>query len=415
MIKNIFYKFLFFALLFFQTYSIATLNLTVNAEAAQAQSSGKFIYLALSNFKLDIFSIIVIVSIILMFFQVKNLKNEHVANRRLITGIIIYSAYQAVIIIPLSYLDKQGSMKETFVSIVPRFSLLLIPLFLWSILPSFKKVGKVFTWVNLSALGLVIASFYNYSSGNFFTTNTGQVRFLSAGAPLVFAFVFVCSFFIRDKKFQHYIFMLLSLLGMVMANYRAAYFLLFAVFVGGLFVFIKQKAKLKPILSSLAVIGVVFVLFSQYGEFWGNFSQRLKSTSFLDENAQVRLDYWGLSFERFKDSPLNGSMAKNEFYRSMYVDEYPAPHSFIFEILSTQGIVGLIFILYFMVQSIVIAYRNRADESSLQMLLSLTFLILYSSFNPTFLNPWVLLTMIVQISVILFRNQFLNNDKKMLN
>lgn len=407
--KDFLFALPFFLILFCQTYLIATFNISIDPALAQAQSSYPYMgYLI----KVDFFTFFVFLSILCSINMMNKLRDEIGLRKKIIGFIFVYFVYQVIIILPLSYLDKMGSVRDIVFALVPRFALLLIPFFFWFVLPAFKKPEKLLNWFNLSAIFLVLGAYLNYRSGSVYATNTGQIRMLSAGSVAIFGLSFIINFFKSKRSFWNYLYIALSLLGLIAANYRAAYVFLFLVVLIGVWIMGKTGSRLKTFIMSILVIATILFSFAQNGVVWSSFYQRIESINLQDENAQVRFEYWRQAYDRFTDSPLNGSMAQGEYYRSMYVSDYPAPHNFVFEILPTQGVVGLLFILYLLTTSIVIGIRNRRDEMSLQMLLSLTFYVLFSTFNPIFLNPWVMPVLIVTVSVLLYRDKALSGGVK---
>lgn len=406
-VDRYFYIFLFFIILFFQTVLIATLGQNVDVATAQAMIPW-YVFILPSFLKVDMFTFAVLVSMISIFFLGHEFGKESSTNKKVLIPIIIYCLYQIIVVVPLSYLDGMHSIKQIIFALIPRFALLLIPLFMWRIVPAFKKIEKIFPWIAISALVLIIAAFINSKSGNTFTTNTGQIRYLTSGSVIVFATTFFINFFAKNKKLQNYIFIIVGLMGIMVANFRAAYVFLFFVTLIGLWLFVKAKNNFKTIILSVSVVCCLLFIVAQSGMMWENFSKRLESINMQDENATIRFEYWKLAYQKFTDSPLNGSLAKNEYYRSMYIADYPIPHNFIFEILPTQGLIGLAFFVYLLIQTLAIAYHNRSDEATLQMFLVLLFYVLFSTFNPTFLNPWTMLILITAVSVILIRNSELD-------
>jgi len=227
---------------------------------------------------------------------------------------------------------------------------------------------------------------------------------------LTFAMVFFVNLFPQKRRISNYFFVVLSSLGIIFANHRSAYTCLLLTTAIGAWLFKKAESRIKIVVLLIATTASIFLLFSQNLSIWDNFTQRLSSLNLQDENVQVRLEGWDLALERFREGPINGSLLSNEYYQPSYYDQIP-PHGFIFEILPTQGIVGLAFWIYLFIASLAIGYRNRYDEVSLQMFLTLLFYISFSLFNATLLNEWSVLILILAISIILYRNKILSKNQ----
>lgn len=403
-LRNFVFQALFFALLFFQTYLIAFFDQNINSPQLQQLNDNTSI--KVSHYSINLFIFVVFIAFFVVFFSLSKLKNEKIEGRRIISAIIAYIVYQFIIVLPLAYLYKIGSSKDLFYSFLTKSPLILVPLFLWFILPTFKKCSKVLGWISLSSIILLLAAIYNYNIGRVLITDTGQIRLLSGGAALIFATVFFVNLFTKNRSVWNFFFVIVGLLGIVSVNFRSAYlFLVLVVLVGALlYGSVKSRAKML-VLSFLTILSVIGII-SQNTIAWENFSNRIESISWQDGNVQGRIDDWKLAWQRFEDSPLNGSIIYNEYYRSIYYDHLP-PHNFILELLSTQGLIGTLFYLYVLFESFRTAYRNKQDQTSLQMFLVLMFYVLFASFNVTFLSQWTLLIMILAISIIFKRdNEF---------
>jgi len=401
-VKNLIFQAIFLALVIYQTYVIAIFDQSTQALTLQVQNSSPMVNLIF--IKLDFFVLISFVAALCLLPPFGKLKDEVGQIRRFIQIIFAYVLYQIIIIAPLSYLDGLISITGLAQAILFRMTILLIPFFLWFVLPRFKKIERVFSLINLSSLVLLAIAVINYNRGNYLLTNTGQIRLLWGGAVLIFAMVFFTNFFHKKKQFVHYFYIIASLLGVVFTNHRSAYIPLFLVILVGIWLFDQTRSRLKTATISLLIILSALFIFAQNGLIWENFTKRLASTNLQDENLQERIRGWQLSYEHFKDSPINGSMLKDEYYRPIHYDQMQ-PHGFIFELLPTQGIIGLLFYLYLLSHALIVAYKNRRDEVSLQMFLSLLFYILYSMFNVCLLNTWNMLILILAVSAILYRDK----------
>ncbi len=374
--------------------------------------------------KFSLFQIAFLPSIILVFLETfKYFKKGDIdENKKLIKIIIYYTMYQILVILPLSYIQFGLKPGEIFYQIIPRMYFLLIPFIYWFVVPLYKNINTPIKVIAYSSVPLLILSLYNYINGIYMVTNTGELRLVSGVAAIIFVFTLVTSFSIFSHTKNNVALIAVSLIGLVFVNHRSAYLMLGFVLILSIFISVintqKNKIKFSRIGASFVIIILLLIPLSQIPLIKENFTGRIMTAFDVeDPNARDRMMRWGLSFAYFLENPVNGSMLMNTYYA---VDEfrreqdlYP-PHNFIFEILSTQGIVGLLFISFTLYNILRIGYRNKSDPISIQMLLILIFYILYSLLNVTFLNTWNLLVLVFSSAIILARNKQLERPYKIL-
>jgi O-antigen ligase len=406
-------------LIVYQTYSIAFFyqrgagdNPTI-AEYEIANDLTALSYKGLAfrfgSLPINIYELVIVFVIILIIFNIHKY-SKNVTKNFIIKLVFAYCIYQILVIVPLSFFIYSLSLDTLARNLIVRLNVLLIPFLFYFTFPALKKYKSAIFIINISSLILVLAGIINYFTGNVFVTNTSQLRLLWGGAVLIFALTFIDSFFSKKKTYISYVFLIVGVFGILITNHRSAFVYIVLVFMIGM---LMTKNGNKDMIISLAILAFSMVLISELDLFGISFLKRFESTSMNDDNAQGRLLNWGLAFKYFLQHPINGSMYTNQYYSTEFKNLYP-PHNFIFETLSTQGIVGLSFYLTLILKSLGIAYKNRKDETSLKMFLVLFFYVLYSTFNVTFINNWVVLIMMFSIALILYRDKQINIIKKKL-
>ncbi len=152
---------------------------------------------------------------------------------------------------------------------------------------------------------------------------------------------------------------LLNLIGLIIANTRGA---ILGLAIGILILFgyfIKTTANLrlrkKLIYILIVLLLIVFVLFlARNTKFISQTFKLSRIFNLYDVTAKQRLYAWKLAFQGFKDHPLLGVGPENynyifnkyfttEYFKITSESWFDRAHNIIFEILTTSGIVGLIF------------------------------------------------------------------------
>lgn len=369
-------------------------------------------------FRLTLFETGFFIALLFLLFRIKNgfVRETNSDNRLIIKIIIIYTIYQLLVIFPLSFYELKLPLTHMLRNLVPRLFFLLIPFIYWLVLPNYKNIKVPIQIIAYSAILLLILSFYNYINGIYIITNTGELRLVSGVAAMLFTYTLVTSFSILSHTKNNIILIAVSLIGLVFVNHRSAYLMLGFILMLSIFISVintqKNKIKFSRIGASFVIIILLLIPLSQIPLIKENFTGRI-ATAFdvNDPNAKDRMMRWGLSFSYFLENPINGSKLEKKYYSDDdLLREYYEPHNFIFEILSTQGIVGFIFISFILFSIIKIGYKNRNDNISYQMFLIIIFYILYSLLNVTILNNWNIMILVFPSAVILYRNKQLKNE-----
>jgi len=141
------------------------------------------------------------------------------------------------------------------------------------------------------------------------------------------------------------------------------------------------------------------------------FSRVATSTDLSDPNAEVRMSRWVLAASYFLDNPVNGSMLRNEYYDSSFLFDMP-PHNWVFEVLPTQGLVGLLFYVAIFYLVLGAGMKNKSDPLTWQMTLLIIFYLAFCMANANFLVKWNIHMLAYPCAVILYRNRVLGENHK---
>jgi len=412
------HRLIYALLLLYQTVFICVYNNRNNQISNVATTVSEKPVMNFGFVKLELFDLLVLVSLIFVIIYFKELKKQPRGNKSIIYVIMIYIFYQIIFIFPLSNIYNIDTINNLSKIIIYRFYFILVPIFVAFFFPTLKNDSTVIKWVCFSTIFLIIAGIINYRIQNIWVTNTGESRLLWGGAAIIFGFVFFVNYFVEKRKLINYLYILVAIIGFIFTNHRSAYVYFFIVFAIGVWFEYKGIQKLKPLLFALLFSGSFVVILAQNEFLWNSFTKRLSQTNTSDDNAQDRFTRWGLAFDYFLEHPVNGSLLSLQYYtqgtlQKSEFENYP-PHNFIFEILSTQGIIGFAMIMFIIIKTLAIGFKNRSDKISYQMFLVLLFYCLDASFNAVFYSKWTTLILVLAISLILYRNKILHSHENSL-
>ncbi len=364
--------------------------------------------------KFTLFELGVIAAFIFMAVRfILSPKSEILLNKIFLYLILGLVLYQIIVIIPLLYIEGL-SIKETLYSTFRRSYFLVIPFIYFYVLPAFKNNEKPIMIINVSGLILVLFFIINYLNGFIDFTSTGEARIAPGVSTIIFALMLInnLSFFSGQKN--NYFFITLSLLGFVFANHKSAYLGLAII---SLFAFANLKAiknRSKTAIHIALLIVLILIPLSQIPFIADNFWGRITSSfTTKDPNAESRLMQYEKAWEYFMQNPINGSMVSIKYYADSSMDNIP-PHSFIFQLLASQGIVGFTWHLLILFLILFIGYRNRKDPYSFQMFLVTIFYVSFTILNENFYSPNNIMILNFACAMILFRNKCIENAKKIL-
>ncbi len=220
-----------------------------------------------------------------------------------------------------------------------------------------------------------------------------------------FASVFIVNYYVPRKNIQNLVSIFIMMVGFILINHRSAYLCFAAVF--AIYLLLKSKELFRTLRNSGIVFGASMLAIYQIPTLWDSFIGRVVSSLDTgDENAASRIVRWFIAFNYFLQNPINGSMLKNQYYpdSEMGPNMFP-PHNFVFETLSTQGLIGMGFYVALFVLLIRTAFEDKDDPVSVQMLLCVAFYLTFSFMNVTFLNNGCTLLLMLPCAVIMYRRR----------
>lgn len=362
-------------------------------------------------FKFTLFEIGVIASIFLtIILIIFNPVKDNFHNRLFITAVIGLFLYQLIIVAPVLF--AQGvSFKEIAYAVFRKSYFLVIPFFYYFLFPNFKKNSTPILIINLSGTVLLLLYIYNYFNGIIDHTSTGEVRIASGASTILFAFMLITNFSLFSQHKNNFFFLIISLLGLIFANHKSAYLGVFILTLFSLINLNRIKNKFRIALQVSILLILIIVPLTQIPFIADNFWGRVTSSFTTDDpNADSRFEQYEMAWEFFIQHPLNGSMINTKFYFDESMNNIP-PHSFIFQLLATQGITGFVIHTFLISLIIYISYKNRRDSYSFQMFLLILFYLVFTLLNENFYSSRNIMIFNFAAALILYRNKCIENAK----
>ena len=366
-------------------------------------------------FKFTLFEIgmIAVVGLLLIKLFLAENKFKDDVNRVLLFVIVILFLYQVVVVAPLLLLDGY-TPKEMVYAIFRRSYLLSILLFYWYLLPAFKDRELPVKLINYCGLLLFAAFIIAYVVGQRDYTSTGELRIAPGVATIIFAFMLITNFSLYSQKKTNLFFVAVALSGLVFSNHKSAYFALLILTILAVINFKRYTGKSKLALHLVLLFLFVMIPLSQIPFLAENFTGRVSSSfTMKDPNAEDRVVHYDMAWKYFLDNPINGSKTNTRYYHS-YIDDGVPPHSFTFQILATQGIVGFAAMFLIIGMLLWIGYKNRRDPMSFQMFLVILFYFIFTNLNENFFDTRNILMLTFSAALLLDRNRCIENAKAVL-
>jgi O-antigen ligase len=366
-------------------------------------------------FKLTWFELGFVLSLLPIFIGIYNfIIKKELHDAKIVIGLIIlYVAYQWLIVVPILYLQDNSSTKEVLYFALHRSYLLLIPFSYWYILPSFNKIKSPILIIQLICVALLIGYIYNYSMGIYNLTSTGELRIATGVAAILFTFLLITSFSLFSGGKDNLAFTIVALAGLVFANHRSAYVAIGLLVLISLLNSSRIRNRSRLLVQSGIVVFLAVIVLSQFPIISENFLGRVvTSLDTKDGNAQDRIFYYAKSFDYFLENPINGSKNDYKFYEEdTRINIDAPPHNFVFQILASQGITGFLLIFLILFYLLKIAYRNRSDNVTFQMFLVMIFYLVFAAVNFSFIADTNYYILMFCGGMILYRNKQLNDYK----
>jgi len=334
-------------------------------------------------------------------------------NRLILFIILLYALYQLFVNLPLTIINYAGHVGVKWISELSlRLSLLQIPLFYFFLFNGVKTERLLLLFTITSVL-LIIFGIYNYFQGQYIITNTGEIRTLSGIASIFFVITIFNHTKLLGANKNNLLLVVLMLFGVVLTVHRSVYLTLIITIL--IYIWIKYRGfgKIKIFLQSSALLMIIFsLLFLIPGVSELFFSRAQTIFDIRDGNYYDRALKNTLAFEMFLDNPINGTNLTGFYYNPAAVkaEEYWRPHNVIFEILPTQGIIGLFFIILIFSLIFRVAWRNINDRFTEMSFIVLIYYILLSLSNASFFYNSCTNVLTFFSALILWRNKVLKTQ-----
>lgn len=347
--------------------------------------------------------------IIGVFFTIP-FNEKVIENKYLLFVILFYALYQIVFNLPMTLSEYAGHIGLKYISELSlRLSLLQIPLFYWFLFPYFDN-DKLIKLFHLTSLLMIVFGIYNYTQGQFNLTNTGEIRILSGVTSIYFVITILDNLKLFGAKKNNIIIIILMIFGIILTVHRSVYLTLIIVLliyivsrkkgfekfgtvfkVSFLFIIIMSVLLLIPGVMELFVSRTSNIFIPQDGNYYDRYMKNI------------------LAFEMFLKHKINGTYLSGYYYDVATVSEefFWRPHNFIFEILATQGIVGMLFVSTIFFKIMRISWINRNDRLSELSFFVLLYYVLISLTNATFFYNSCTVVLTFFSALILWRNKVL--------
>jgi O-antigen ligase len=363
----------------------------------------------LGGIKITCYAVILAIAVAYCVFGfTKNLTLSSDKNGMILWWIAAYGAYECAVILPLSIDAAKTLPMTSFINPLGlRLQVFMILFLYWFVLPTFRSSSSAAALLSFSSLVPLAIALLDFSKGIVGYTDNGELRLLWGGVSILYAFVLITNLRLFSHRQTNYFLVAAAGIGIAIANHRSAYLVICLLAIISLLVTAKSVSRVQRFASLVMGIAAMVAILVAVPSLGHSVLSRLSTiVDTNDPNAVDRLSRWGLAWSFFLQSPINGSMLSNQYYAHQLRAEY-APHNFILELLSTEGIVGTIFYLGLIAWLLRVAYSYRSDPTMWQMFLAVTFYSCFCLFNANFLGPWNFLELALPCAMIMRRRDIL--------
>jgi hypothetical protein len=334
-------------------------------------------------------------------------------NKVVIFFVLLYCAYQGLIINWLAKNESGMVIQEVVLKNMPRLIFMVIPCFYFFVLPTFKDSNIPIKWINISSVVLLLIIFINFTIiGNVSHTDEGTLRLATGEVAVIFVFTLVTTMGYFSGGKTNLIFVIVALLGIISANHKSGYLAVALIGFINMFNIKIKNQKLQKLAISFAVLMIVAIPLSQTEKFSKLLDTFLisvsESTNFKSKAVLEREARWELAWECFEANPINGTMLHDKHYLYHFADDH-TPHNFVYSILASQGIAGFGMIILILLTSFWIVFKNRGDKITWQMALLIMFYLFFAYANVVFFNEVCYFMLVFCIAMILHRNKLLGD------
>lgn len=347
------------------------------------------------DFFIFIFALFVLVKLPVIF------KMASRTNRLLLQLILLYLVFNILVLVPWSIMEGVR-LPTVFRILSPRLALFQIP-FLFLLLQESEERETLLRHINYLIFILFLIGVFRLATHKLGYTSTGELRLFWGGVALIFGFGVAVNFFRRLQYPSHVLVGLASIFGIITINHRSGYLALLVTVIIGLLFVRKRMTYFFIFLYSLTAF--LTILYFTSPLVIVDMLSRLSLISDLNEgNALDRLNRWQLAWQFFKAHWFLGSKLSGQMYL-VVLERGSPPHNFLLELLTRQGVLGVIFFLTVLFKAIAIGFRDGLQDSlSLALALSLIFYLSFCLFNTNFLHPNNVLFLTLPLAAIMAIN-----------
>jgi O-antigen ligase len=268
--------------------------------------------------------------------------SESSVTRTMSRIVMAYCITELLLVLPIAYWIGRSEVLDIVAGMQVRATWLLFPVMV--VVCSDERARR---WAGvapvIAAAAVVLWGAYVAATGSGYYFDEGELRYriLFGGAAMLVAWPFVLALSGAVSRRYTISFLALAALGLAFTNHRSG-FLAFACAGVLCLVMAGQLRRVLPAMVPVILVAAVAVLV------WGSQLERIFGYTLghlVDRNSANgadRLLRWGLAWEYFLSRPFNDWVWSWRYYLvDMKGDRQP--HNFFFEILITEGVVGLVF------------------------------------------------------------------------
>ena len=334
---------------------------------------------------------------------------ETVPENRLVLLLCVgYMGYQIFVVVPAAVLLHAMGPIDAVRALEVRLGLILV-LVVYGVVLRYCRPQVVVAMMDAAAIALALWTFYLYLRGGHgsFADGRFSVRVIWGGASLLFGWLFFTSLFYWPVRWWRVVFALLAVGGIVLANHRSGFLALLASFVMLMLAMGRVTRRVVLTVAVIAIVGggVYYAAPSVRASAAYSLSTMFNAQS--DTNAQDRVVRTRLGFNYFLQHPLGDYIWNHRYYLVNVTYDF-APHNFVVQMLTIQGVIASLLFFAVIGFAVAVAWRNRRDGGSAVMLSYLTFYLVFCLFNTNIDQYENQALFAVTVALILHQNRMLH-------
>jgi len=331
------------------------------------------------------------------------------ANQLVVWLCIAYLGYQLFVVLPAAVLLHDMRPIDVLRDQEARFGLILV-LVVYNVVLRYSRPALVVTLLDIAAAALAVWAVYAYltEGQGVWVDGRFSVRVVWGGATLLFGWLFFTSLFYWPVRWWRVALAILAVGGIVLANHRSGFVALLAGFAMQMMATGRLTRRVVLTIAVIAVVGAGVYYGAPSVRASAAYSLRTMFSSTSDANAQDRVMRSRLGFDYFVEHPLGDYIWTHRYYLVNVGRDY-APHNFVVQLLSSQGIVATLLLFAIMGFTGLVAWRSRDDPLSAVTLAYLTFYLVFCLFNTTIDTFENIALFPVAVALILHQNRTLQD------